>query len=150
MPVVEKSALVAHTAHQMYELVVDVARYEEFLPWCSRSTLLEKSEDRVCGELEVTNIGIRQTFSTCNKLIPDERVDIALREGPFTRLEGGWQFIALREDACKVVLRLEFEFAGKLMNMAFNAFFTKMADSLVESFCKRADEVYGKDSGHDG
>jgi ribosome-associated toxin RatA of RatAB toxin-antitoxin module len=66
---------------------------------------------------------------------------IQLKDGPFKRLHGEWRFTALREDACKVELELEFEFAGKLINSAFGAVFSQIANTLVDAFCKRADEV---------
>ncbi len=143
MPVVEKSALVRHSAADMYRLVIEVEHYQDFLPWCCESRLLSRTETEVCGELTVCNLGIRQTFSTCNDLIENQRVGIQLRKGPFRKLEGAWTFTELGEKACKVELRLEFEFAGRLIDMAFGAFFGQIANTLVDSFCKRADEVYG-------
>ncbi len=142
MPVVKKSALVLHTANQMYELVCDVESYPEFLPWCRSTRLLSRSENEICGELEVARAGISQTFSTCNRLTPGERMDIQLMEGPFKRLQGSWVFTPLRDDASKVELELDFEFSGKLINTAFGAVFNQIANKLVEAFCKRADEVY--------
>jgi ribosome-associated toxin RatA of RatAB toxin-antitoxin module len=70
-------------------------------------------------------------------------MDIALKEGPFKRLHGEWQFIPLNEKACKVMLRMEFEFSGKLIDAAFGKVFHQVANSLVESFVKRAREKYG-------
>ena len=142
MPVVKKSALVTHTANQMYDLVNDVESYPEFLPWCSSSTLLSHNENEMCAELEVARIGIRQKFSTCNTLHPHERIDLRLKDGPFRNLQGSWRITPLREDACKVELELEFEFSGKLINTAFGAVFNQIANTLVDAFCKRADEVY--------
>ncbi len=142
MPVVNKSALVRHSAVQMYDLVADFESYPQFLPWCRSTRLISRSEDRLCGELEVARLGISQRFSTCNRLLPGERMDIELNEGPFRKLRGGWVFTPLREDACKVELELDFEFSGKLINTAFGAVFNQIADTLVDAFCKRADEVY--------
>jgi len=88
-------------------------------------------------------VGIKQKFSTCNTLYPYERIDIHLKEGPFTHLDGHWRFTELRADACKVELELEFRFSGKLINSAFGAVFGQIASTLVTAFCKRADEVYG-------
>jgi ribosome-associated toxin RatA of RatAB toxin-antitoxin module len=144
MPVVKKTALVHHSAAEMYRLVCDFEAYPEFLPWCSDSRLLSHSEEEICGELEVSRVGIRQRFSTCNRLLKNERMDIQLREGPFRKLEGGWRFHALRSDACKVELELDFEFAGRLIDAAFGRVFNQIANTLVDAFCKRADEVYGK------
>ena len=139
---VSKSAIVGHSAADMYELVIDVERYKEFLPWCGGSREISKTDEEVCGEITVAKAGISQTFSTCNPLIKNERVGIKLREGPFKTLEGAWVFTPLREDACKISLELEFSFSGRLIEMAFGAIFMQIADTMVDSFCKRADEVY--------
>ncbi|RDH84326.1 MAG: ubiquinone-binding protein [endosymbiont of Escarpia spicata] len=142
MPVVSKSALVHHSAEEMYRLVCDFESYPEFLPWCSASRLISRTEDQICGELEVSRLGIRQRFSTCNALVVNERMDIQLRDGPFKKLQGGWRFTPLKTDASKVELVLDFEFSGKLIDAAFGKVFNHIATTLVESFCKRADEVY--------
>lgn len=143
MPVVNKSALVSHSARQMYDLINDVQAYPEFLPWCRSTRLISRDETKLCGELEVARVGIRQKFSTCNLLYPYERIEIRLLEGPFKHLQGEWRFTALREDACKVELELEFGFTGKLINSAFGRVFSQIANTLVDAFCKRAKEVYG-------
>lgn len=144
MPVVKKSALVSHSASEMYDLVNDFESYPNFLPWCHATKLLSHTEEELCGQLEVAKAGIHQTFSTCNRLYPFERIDIELKEGPFRHLTGGWRFTPLREDACKVELELDFEFSGRLINKAFGAVFGQIANTLVDAFCKRANEVYGE------
>ncbi len=143
MPVVKKSALVPHSAEQMFDLVNDMESYPQFLPWCRSTRLLSRTDTELCGELEVARVGISQTFSTCNRLYPVERIEIKLRNGPFRRLHGGWVFTPLRDDACKVELELDFELSGKLINSAFGVVFGQIANTLVDAFCKRADEVYG-------
>jgi ribosome-associated toxin RatA of RatAB toxin-antitoxin module len=141
---VAKSALVHHSAAQMYSLVNDVERYPEFLPWCSDGRLISSSDDLLCGEIEVSRAGIRQRFTTCNRLETNRRIDICLKQGPFKRLDGYWLFTELKEDACKVELVLNFEFSGVLINKAFGKVFNQIAISLVDAFCKRAGELYGK------
>jgi ribosome-associated toxin RatA of RatAB toxin-antitoxin module len=143
LPVVHKSALVSHSAREMFELVNDVERYPQFLPWCRSTRLLSRTEEELCGQLEVSRAGISQVFSTCNRLFPYERIEIELAEGPFSRLCGEWRFTTLREDACKVELELTFEFSGRLINKAFGTVFGQIANTLVDAFCKRSDEVYG-------
>ena len=142
MPVVSKSALIHHSAAEMFALVSDFESYPEFLPWCSDSRVISNSESVICGELEVSRIGITQRFSTCNTLEKNQRMEIVLKEGPFRKLEGEWVFTPLREDASKVELLLEFEFASKLIETAFGRVFDHIANTLVEAFCKRADEIY--------
>ncbi len=142
MPRVEKSALVPYSAQRMFDLVADVESYQDFLPWCSNSRLVSAGEREMCGWIEVSRLGITQDFSTCNELYPPGRMTLTLNEGPFKQLNGEWRFIALREDACKVTLTMEFEFSGRLINAAFGKVFNQVANSLVESFVKRAREVY--------
>ena len=127
----------------MFDLVADVESYKDFLPWCSNSRRVSSGEKSMCGWIEVSRLGITQAFSTCNELYPPDRMTLTLNEGPFKQLQGEWQFIALREDACKVILKMEFEFSGKLIDAAFGKVFHQIANSLVESFVQRAREVYG-------
>jgi ribosome-associated toxin RatA of RatAB toxin-antitoxin module len=140
---VSKSALVPYSAGHMFQLVYDVAAYPQFLPWCHRAEVISETEDQVCGRIEVARLGIRQTFSTCNRYERDRWMGIALLDGPFRRLHGGWRFTSLRDDACKVELELEFEFSGPLIDRAFGPVFHQIANTLVDAFCKRAREVYG-------
>jgi ribosome-associated toxin RatA of RatAB toxin-antitoxin module len=145
LAVVNKSALVMYSARQMFDLVNDVESYPEFLPWCSSTTLLSRTDDQVCAELEVSRMGISQRFSTCNNMVPGKYMDIELVKGPFKHLTGRWEFNALREDASKVELELDFDFSGKLINAAFGSVFHQIANTLVDAFCKRAEEVYGSE-----
>ena len=142
MAVVEKSALVPYSAIQMYELVNNPEAYPQFLPWCEATEVLSLTDDRMCARITDARAGVRQTFATCNRLVPHERIELHLEEGPFRHLHGRWNFLALREDASKVSLRLEFEFSGRLINLAFGTVFSHIADNLVEAFCNRAREVY--------
>jgi ribosome-associated toxin RatA of RatAB toxin-antitoxin module len=142
MATVEKTVLVAHSAEQMFLLVDSVADYPAFLPWCHRAQVISETAEQICGRIEVSRLGIHQTFSTCNRFERDRRMDIALLDGPFRKLHGGWRFTPLREDACKVELELEFEFSGHLIDKAFGPIFHQIANTLVDAFCKRANEVY--------
>ena len=140
---IEKSALVHYPPQAMFDLVADVEHYKDFLPWCSHSELVSRDEHRLCGRIEVSRLGITQSFTTCNAIDPPGRMGIELLEGPFRKLNGEWQFLALGDSACKVLLVMEFEFSGRLIDAAFGKVFHQVANSLVESFVRRAQEVYG-------
>jgi ribosome-associated toxin RatA of RatAB toxin-antitoxin module len=142
MPTVKKSALVRHSAENMFALVKDVESYPEFLPGCHSSRVLRQSDEEICAEIVVARVGIKQAFSTCNRFEAGKWMGLELKEGPFRKLRGDWHFTPLREDACKVELELEFEFAGFLIDKAFGSVFRHVADNMVDAFCKRADEVY--------
>ena len=143
MPVVRKSALVLHSAKQMYDLVCDFESYPDFLPWCSDSRLLSRTAEKLCGELEVSRMGIRQRFATCNHLVENERMDIELLEGPFRQFSGNWKFDDAAGGGCDVVLALDFEMASLPLKLVFEAVFEELARSQIDAFVARAGEVYG-------
>lgn len=142
MPSIQRSALVAHSAQAMFDLVNDVESYPAFLPGCQDSKVLENTAEEMKASLLVAKAGIKQWFTTHNTLIPASRIDMQLVEGPFKRLTGGWTFSALSEDACKIELNLEFEFSNKLAEMAFGKVFNTLATSMVNAFTERARSVY--------
>ena len=139
---VERSALVAHSAMDMYKLVADVSSYPEFLSWCTATMVHEQSDIKQKASLTVTIAGVTQRFTTMNALIAGERVGMQLFDGPFKNLQGEWCFIQLGEDGCKISLELDFEMTGGLMSTMFGKGFGKIANRLVEDFCKRAEKVY--------
>lgn len=143
MASVSRSALVMYSAQQMYDLVADVDSYHKFLPWCGDSRVLKQLDDEVEACILVSKAGIERAFTTRNRMEPGQLVEISLVEGPFRHLDGYWRFHALREDACKVTLDLEYEFSSKVFTMAFGTVFTQIANTLVDAFVKRAKDVYG-------
>jgi ribosome-associated toxin RatA of RatAB toxin-antitoxin module len=143
MTVVEKSALVKFSAQQMFDLVNDIEAYPRFLPWCGDSRILKREGDIVEAELLISKGGFKKSFSTRNKIDEGGRITVSLLEGPFTYLEGTWDFMPLREDASKISLNLEFEMPGVLASLAFGAVFNQICNTMVSSFSQRAKEIYG-------
>jgi ribosome-associated toxin RatA of RatAB toxin-antitoxin module len=143
LTIVQKSALVKYSARQMYDIVDDIESYPAFLPWCEGSRVLVREGDLVDGELKISKGGFQKIFSTRNLNTPGECIKMTLLEGPFSSLEGIWQFIPLREDASKISLDLEFEVAGKLAQLAFGPVFNQICNTMVSSFTQRAKELYG-------
>lgn len=143
MTIIKKSALVSYSAAQMFDLVDDVVAYPEFLPWCSNSTVLSRSDDEVRASLELSKGMLKKSFTTCNRIQKNKMIEIRLEEGPFHHLEGFWRFEALGDEACKVSYDMEFEFSGKLLSLTMGPVFSQIAESLVDSFCQRAKDIYG-------
>ncbi|WP_017428892.1 type II toxin-antitoxin system RatA family toxin [Vreelandella jeotgali] len=144
MPTVNRSALVRHTPQQMFELVNDFEQYPQFLPGCRRARLVERDEVHLVGEMTLGRAGVEQTITTHNDLYTPERIEMSLVKGPFKRLKGRWQFIPVDDTTCRVSLEMEFEFANRLLSMAFGKLFQQIAGQLVDSFTRRADELYGR------
>ena len=142
MPHIQRSALVPFSAERMFSLVGDIERYPEFLPWCAAARVHSESEAVVVAELEVSRAGISQRFTTRNALAPGRSMTLELVEGPFEWFAGEWRFTPLAEDACKVELEMDFEYAGRIARTALAPFFAKAADEQVDAFCARARELF--------
>lgn len=144
MHTLKRNALVPYSARQMFELVNAIEDYPRFLPWCHRSQIVSRTEDEIIATLDISWKGIHKSFSTRNKLYPYHKIEISLVEGPMQKLDGIWEFQALDEHACKIMLDLEFEFTGRFIDRLFQPVFQHIADTLVDAFCKRAQELYGQ------
>jgi len=139
----KKQAIVPYSAREMFELVNDIEDYPRFLPWCQSTKIISRTDSEVVASIEINWKGVRKEFTTRNYLKPHEQMDIKLVTGPLKHMEGIWNFQPLNERACKVMLDLEFEFAGGFIDRLFQPVFQHIANSLVDAFCKRAVEVYG-------
>ncbi len=139
---IDKSALVMHSAERMFAVVDDIPSYPDFLPWCAGAQVHERTDTQVLASLDVAKGGIRHRLTTRNELITPESIEMRLVDGPFRNLRGRWVFKPLDENACKVALQLDFEFSGALARMAFGPLFNHAANTMVEAFCRRADEIY--------
>ena len=146
MKTVNKSVLIWYSPQEMFDLVADVPRYPEFLPWCSTAKVIEQHADGVTAEVGIAFSGIRQTFVTRNTHEAGKRVQMHLVKGPFSRLDGDWHFHPVGDGtqrACKVELLLNYGFDSAALAALVGPVFDKIAGSLVDAFVKRAGQVYG-------
>jgi ribosome-associated toxin RatA of RatAB toxin-antitoxin module len=130
----------------MFALVTDVHHYPQFLPWCDHSEVLERDEGGMVARVGMAISGIKQSFTTRNRHVEDRQVLMALVDGPFSHLEGTWNFIPLGDGtqrACKVEFTLVYGFSSQTLAKLVGPVFDRIAGSLVDAFVKRADQVYG-------
>ncbi|MDX1459904.1 MAG: type II toxin-antitoxin system RatA family toxin [Xanthomonadales bacterium] len=139
---IERSALVTHTALEMYRLVVDVDAYPRFLRWCKRAVIHEQGDDFQVASLVVSAAGLQQKFTTRNDLDHGRRLTMRLVEGPFQNLYGRWDFAPVGNAGCRVSLCLDFEFRRGLISSAFQRGFRGIADHMVQEFVRRADQLF--------
>ena len=140
---VTRSAIVAHSAAEMYALVEDIESYPRFLPWCLAAEVKSRTPDATLATLTVGMRGVKQSFTTQNANSAPESIELKLIEGPFRRFAAGWRFQSLGERACKVEFSMQFEFASRTLAAVLQPLFEKIADSMVDAFIRRADEVHG-------
>jgi len=146
---VKKSVLLWYSAHEMYMLVIDVPSYPQFLPWCERAEVLENGANSMTARLNLSYAGVRHAFTTRNEHEPDKSVIVRLVDGPFSVLDGTWLFRSLGTPAgsdslaCRIEFDMRYAFSSKALEGVVSPVFDRIADTFVDSFVKRAGQVYG-------
>jgi ribosome-associated toxin RatA of RatAB toxin-antitoxin module len=139
---IARSAIVGHSAAEMYALVEDIEAYPGFLPWCSAAVVHERRARATKATLTVGIGGLRHSFTTQNESRPGEAIHMRLVEGPFRRFDAEWRFAPLSPHACRIEFVLQYEFSSRVLGRALAPLFDGIADSMVEAFVRRAAEVY--------
>jgi ribosome-associated toxin RatA of RatAB toxin-antitoxin module len=148
---VKRSVLLWYSPREMFDLVTGVERYPEFLPWCQHAEVVERHNDGVTARLHLVKGGLRHAFTTRNRHAPGREVRVALVDGPFSQLEGTWQFLPLARAgddsssaaACRIEFDLRYAFANAALEALVSPVFDRIANTLVDSFVQRAEEVHG-------
>jgi len=135
-----RSAIVERSADAFYALAEDIESYPAFLPWCAAAQVRERTPGRTVATLTLGVKGVRQSFTTENTNVPGRSIDMRLLEGPFKRFAAAWRFTPLQANAAKVEFSLEYEFSSRLVAAALEPVFSRLADSTVEAFTRRATE----------
>ena len=143
MPTVKRSARVAHTPEQMFDLVNDVESYPKFLHWCRSARIDLEQGNTIEATLDIGVLGLHQSFRTRNTLKRPERVGIDLVSGPFRRLRGEWRFAPIASGGTDVSLTLTFEVTLSPFGVVFAKIFEELAASQMTAFIGRAHKIYG-------
>lgn len=136
-----------YTARQMYDLVADVERYPEFLPWTTgariRSVEDKGAYSEMLADLVVSFKLFRETFVSRVRLFEEEgRIETAYIEGPFKRMNSTWAFRDV-PGGVEVSFSTDFEFRNRLLQGAAGMFFQQAMQQVVRAFEKRAQHLYG-------
>lgn len=140
---ISRSALLPYPASAIYALVHDIEAYPEFLKGCLGAKILHADENEVTATLDLGRAGLRYTLTTRNELNPPVSMHMHLVEGPFRHFQAEWRFVQLGDSACKASLDMEFEFNKGILDAALGALFELTARDMVNSVCKRAEQLYG-------
>ena len=143
MPRIARSAEVPFSAPDMFSLVADIERYPRFLPWCRSATVHDRTPTVVTASLEVARGPFRRSFTTRNRMVDPERIDIELVDGPFSRFDGHWSFDGRAERRCRVEFEMRFEISNRVAARVLTPLFEEIAKAMVGAFCRRAHQVYG-------
>ncbi len=129
----------------MFDLVADVESYPAFLPWCAKGKLVKYDDKEIIGTITAQKGGFNKSFTTRNLFDYPKWMTISLVSGPFKRLKGRWAFNELPDGGCEVVYQMDFEVLF-LLSPILTPLMEHMANTMVDSFAKRAEAIYGPDS----
>lgn len=134
-----------YTASQIMDLIIDVEKYPEFLPWCINSRILKKyNQDEFDAELTIGYKNLRQRYTSRIKInYTSNTIDVYAIRGPFSCLRNLWQFKPMN-NGCSITFNLDFEFKSMILSSLMKAFFCKAVKAMVDSFEKRAYLMYNK------
>ena len=142
MPEIRRSALMPYPVQFMYDIVNDVDSYPEFLPWCGGVKIHQLDNSSMEASILMRGAGLNHWFKTLNSMVPGQSIEMELVEGPFSKLDGLWSFTPIDSEGCKIELRLLFEMKQGLASTLIAPAFSRIANTMVDSFCDRARDQY--------
>jgi len=136
---ISRSVLVPYSAEAMFDLIEQAEWYPSFLPWCTASEILERSDDWVAARLEITYAKLRFAMRTRNPKRRPEWLQLRLVEGPFRQFHGDWRFVPLADLGCKLTFNLSYQTSEGLFDWVAKAAMDRVFDSVVDAFVQRAE-----------
>ena len=142
MPIYTESRCVPYHVEQMFNLVADIEKYPEFLPWCMKAQISHRNGPVTVAHLEVGYQMIRETFCSWVKMTPPSRIEVAYTEGPFKYLKTDWIFDPIAE-GCRIDFQVNFAFKSWLFQKLTQLLFNEIIGYMVRAFEMRAKHLYG-------
>lgn len=143
MPIHKEKRLLPYSAQQLFDLVIDIERYPEFLPWCLGARVRSRKEELIVADLIIGFKVFRERFTS--RVMPnavEQRIDVTYAEGPFKYLENHWVFEE-HPEGCEIDFYVDFEFRSKLLQRVIETLFHEAVRRMVAAFETRARDLYG-------
>ena len=144
MPTHAEKRKIKHSSQNMFNLVSDVEKYPEFLPWCVGIRLKEQTNENLKADMVIGYKMFRETFSCGVELKSPNRIDVVYEHGPFKYLNNHWIFEDIDDKTCIIDFFVDFEFKSTLLQKVIAVVFNEAVKIMVDAFEKRADVIYGK------
>jgi coenzyme Q-binding protein COQ10 len=142
MPTHAEHQTVPYRPEQLFDLVADVGRYPEFLPWCVGARVRSRTETELVADLTIGFGPFRESFTSRVQLHRPGEIQVRYEDGPFRYLNNNWRF-SPDPRGCKVAFFVEFEFRSRLLQAAIGVVFNEAVRRMVNAFLRRARQVYG-------
>jgi coenzyme Q-binding protein COQ10 len=149
MPSHTQHQISAYNTLQLFDLVADVARYPEFLPWCRAARIIECNDKEMLAELVISFSHLTERYTSRVSLSRPQHasdngaIDVVMVKGPFEHLTNRWRFTPRTEGGCEIDFFLDFKFRSRLMEKLIGGLFAKATTRMVGAFNERADSLYG-------
>jgi len=142
MPTHAETKLVPYRPEQLFDLVADVGKYPQFLPWCVGARVRTRTDTESVADLTIGFGPFRESFTSRVELDRPHRVRVRYENGPFRYLKNQWTFSA-DPKGCRVDFFVDFEFRSRLLQAAIGVVFNEAVRRMVNAFIKRARDIYG-------
>lgn len=143
VPTHAERKLVPYTAEQMFDLVADVDKYHQFLPWCAASRVRTRSATQLTADLTIGFGPFRESFTSVVELDRPGTVNVKYENGPFRYLNNQWGFTTA-PSGCRVDFFVDFEFRSRMLQAAIGVVFNQAVEAMVKAFLRRARDIYGR------
>ncbi len=143
MPTHAERRLLPYTAEQLFDLVADVERYPEFLPWCLGARIRERNGNEIIADLLIGFKMVRERFTSRVVLDRPDAIHVSYSEGPFRYLNNHWRFLPQRDGGCLIDFYVDFEFRSRMLQKIIEVLFNEAVKRMVGAFEGRARQLYG-------
>ena len=146
MPGIREMRRLPYSCEQMFDLVADVARYDEFLPWVVATRVRSDSDTQMVADMLVGFKAIREKFTSRVDKARPERLDVHYLDGPLRDLDNSWTFSPTQEGGCEIDFSVDFTFRNAVFEAIAGQYFDRAFRKMVEAFERRADDLYGREA----
>jgi coenzyme Q-binding protein COQ10 len=142
MPTHAEQRLLRNAPSQFFDLVADIEKYPEFLPWCVGARITKRDGDVIHADLIIGFKMIREKFTSRVTLSRPDRIDVEYLDGPFRYLNNHWKFIP-KDGGCLIDFYVDFQFRSRVLRMLMEPLFNEAVRRMVAAFEARARQLYG-------
>lgn len=145
MPYFSDKRLLPYSPDKLYELVLDVENYPDFLPWCKSCKVISESKDEILAEMRIGFKFFTETFMSRVTFTQDQLIEVQYLDGPFKHLKNQWKFIPQTENGVTFTIvdfSIDFEFKSRLLQGLVQGVFSEAVQKMVRAFETRAQQLY--------
>lgn len=143
MPIHSEQQVSAYTPQQLFDLVIDVEKYPEFLPWCRAARVMDRKENEFLGELVICFNHLSESYTSKVTFSSPGAIDVVMTKGPFAHLINQWRFAPHGQGGTQIDFLIDFKFRSKILEKLIGGLFAKATSKMVGAFKQRADALYG-------